>query len=137
MSKNSEDRASFEKTHGHEESIHKYHPPQEGPNNGSPNGAEDEESSMEVTIDEPNDRSPDKQSEVYSTPDANYQRMNILQSSSVIERSRWKDPSVSPLPRAKRGLCLYFSNVVNFRYEYELCKGKLIYVNLESCHILS
>ncbi|XP_022894288.1 sterol 3-beta-glucosyltransferase UGT80B1-like isoform X2 [Olea europaea var. sylvestris] len=104
MSKNSEDRASFEKTHRHEESIHKYHPPQEGPNNGSPNGAEDEESSMEVTIDEPNDRSPDKQSEVYSTPDANYQRMNILQSSSVIERSRWKDPSVSPLPRAKRGL---------------------------------
>ncbi|KAL2467926.1 Sterol 3-beta-glucosyltransferase UGT80B1 [Forsythia ovata] len=108
MSKNSEDRVSLDQTHGYEESIHKCHPPQVGLNNGSSNGAKDkEESSMEVTsvtIDEPNDRSSDEQSELCSTPEANYQRRNIVQSSSVIERSQCKDPSVSPSPRAQRGL---------------------------------
>ncbi|CAI9763949.1 unnamed protein product [Fraxinus pennsylvanica] len=106
MPKNSEDRARLDQTHGYEESIHKYDPPPYGLNNGLSNGAKEEESSMEVTdvtIDEPNDRPSDEQSEVCSTPEANYQR-SILQSSSVIERSWWKDPSVSPSPRAKRGL---------------------------------
>lgn len=110
MPKNSEDRARLDQTYGYEESIHKIHHPQEGLNNGLSNGAKDkEESSMEVTgvtVDKPNDRTSDEQLEVCSTPEANYQRRFILQSSSVIERSWWKDPSVSPSPRGKRGLCL-------------------------------
>ncbi|CAA2989377.1 sterol 3-beta-glucosyltransferase UGT80B1 [Olea europaea subsp. europaea] len=108
MPKNSEDRARLDQTYGYEESIHKIHHPQEGLNNGLSNGAKDkEESSMEVTgvtVDKPNDRPSDEQLEVCSTPEANYQRRFILQSSSVIERSWWKDPSVSPSPRGKRGL---------------------------------
>ncbi|KAL0326029.1 UNVERIFIED_CONTAM: Sterol 3-beta-glucosyltransferase UGT80B1 [Sesamum radiatum] len=66
-----------------------------------PDGLKEQKTSMLAVLD---NQSIDEHSDLYLTPEAKHQRTNLLQSSSVVEVSQLRDPSLSSSPQVQRGL---------------------------------